>query len=100
VNDIVAASLMTAGGFFLFTGLVGLIRLPDFYSRAHAVGMMESLGILLVMSGLAVHEGLSWQIPRIVLIILFAIVSNTTALFVIMRVARRRGISPEVRPRP
>ena len=38
-------ALISAGVFFIFTASVGLIRLPDFYSRTHAVSKADALGI-------------------------------------------------------
>ena len=39
VFDIASWALILAGSFIIVVGGVGLVRLPDFYSRAHAVGM-------------------------------------------------------------
>jgi multicomponent Na+:H+ antiporter subunit G len=46
-----AVTLMVIGGLFLAISSIGLLRLPDFYTRAHAVGKAETLGSMLVLGG-------------------------------------------------
>ena len=52
-----AVAFVSAGIFFLAAGAVGLIRFPDFYTRMHASGKCDTLGVLLVLIGIACHEG-------------------------------------------
>ena len=48
---VLAVVLILGGAFFLTVSSIGLIRLPDFYSRNHAVGKSETLGAMLVILG-------------------------------------------------
>ena len=59
-----AAVLVCLGVFFLMMGAIGLVRFPDFYARMHAAGKCDTLGALLVLVGLAMYHGPSWQAPR------------------------------------
>ena len=54
-----AVGLVLVGGgvFFMLTGAIGLIRFPDFYTRMHAAGKCDTLGSLLVLTGLAWYGG-------------------------------------------
>ena len=40
----VAIGLMLVGLFFLFVAAVGVLRLPDVFTRSHAVSLTDSLG--------------------------------------------------------
>ena len=53
VFEILGALLMVAGCVFSLTGSVGVLRFPDFYSRLHPAGKTDTLGQMLVLSGLA-----------------------------------------------
>ena len=55
--DILALILAIAGAFFLFVGSIGVVRLPDFYTRTHAVGKSDTLGLVLAILGITVHGG-------------------------------------------
>ena len=73
---------------------VGLLRLPDVYTRAHAVGKSETLGALLVLAGLAIYNGLAVSTIKILVILVFIVIANPTAIHAILRAALRSGLEP------
>lgn len=77
--------LVTAGVFFFAVGTVGLIRLPDVYSRMHATTKCDTLGIGLILVGLSIHAGFSFDSAKLLLIMLFIWLTNPTASHVIAR---------------
>lgn len=84
-----AVAFVSAGVFFLVTGAAGLIRFPDFYTRMHASGKCDTLGVLLVLIGIACHEGASLISAKILLIAAFIFVASPTATHAIARSAHR-----------
>ncbi|MCL0066716.1 monovalent cation/H(+) antiporter subunit G, partial [Thermodesulfovibrionales bacterium] len=57
--DIIAIIFISLGVFVLIVGTIGLLRLPDFYTRMHAIGKCDTLGLTMVLVGLALYEGLT-----------------------------------------
>ena len=55
--DIMSWILLGIGTLFLLIGAVGLIRLPDFFSRMHAAGLIDTLGAGLILAGLMIEAG-------------------------------------------
>ena len=94
---VIAIILIVAGVFFLTVSALGLLRFPDFYSRTHAVGKSETLGSILVLSGLAVYNGLELSTVKILFILLFVLIANPTATHAIARAALRTGLQPWTR---
>ena len=94
---VVAIGLMLGGVFFLTVSSLGLLRLPDFYSRTHAVGKSETLGSILMLSGLAVYNGWELSTFKILFIVVFVLIANPTATHAICRAAYRSGLSPWTR---
>lgn len=94
VNFIVSNIIVSVGVFFLLVGSIGLIRLPDFYSRAHAVGKSDTLGIILVVLGLVVHEGFSLNSIKLVMIMVFVGLTGPTATHALAKAAFRFGLRP------
>ncbi|MGZ8423785.1 MAG: monovalent cation/H(+) antiporter subunit G [Candidatus Binatia bacterium] len=88
-----AATLMVIGGVFLAISCLGLLRLPDFYTRAHAVGKAETLGSMLVLGGLAVHNGADLTSVKILLILAIIFITNPTATHALTRAAFRSGLA-------
>ncbi|WP_447582148.1 monovalent cation/H(+) antiporter subunit G [Anaplasma marginale] len=67
-----------AGLFFMVIATVGVFRLPGLRSRVHAVGVADSVGVALVLCGLAMQCGLSvFTIKMFVLVVLLWITSTT-----------------------
>lgn len=91
---ILAAVLMLGGVFFLAVSCIGLLRLPDFYARTHAVGKSETLGAMLVLSGLAVYNGLALSTVKVLIILVFVLIANPSATHAIARAALRSGLEP------
>ena len=73
VQAVIAIVLIVLGAFFLTVSAVGLLRLPDFYSRLHAIGKSETLGAILVLAGLAVYNGLELSTFKILFILRFEV---------------------------
>jgi len=91
---IVSIIFIIAGTFFLFAGAIGLLRLPDFYTRMHATGKCDTLGSLLIVLGLALYNGLSLGSVKILFIAIFIFLTSPTATHSITRAALKNKIAP------
>ena len=89
-----SVALISAGVFFIFTAGVGLIRLPDFYSRTHAVSKADALGIMLIILGLIVHEGFSINSLKLFYIFVSVAIANPIGSHAIGHAALKRGQKP------
>ena len=87
--------LFMLGGFFLFTtATLGLLRLPDFFTRLHATGKGDTLAALWFLVALAVYQGFSLTSAKIVFIAVFLFLAQPTATHAISRAAFRCGVQP------
>ena len=59
VREFIAFVLMGLGLIFLVGSAIGMLRLPDFYSRVHASGNSETLGTALSTTGSPMHRSRS-----------------------------------------
>ena len=96
---VVAIILILGGAFFLTVSCIGLIRLPDFYTRNHAVGKSETLGTVLILLGLIVYNG--WAITglKVFIILMFVGIANPTATHALLKAAFSTGLEPWIRKR-
>ncbi|MDY6989753.1 MAG: monovalent cation/H(+) antiporter subunit G [Thermodesulfobacteriota bacterium] len=94
VKDVVTVLFML-GGFFLFaTATLGLLRLPDFFTRLHATGKGDTLAALWSLVGLAVYHGFTLTSAKIVFIAVFLFLAQPTATHAISRAAFRCNVQP------
>ena len=55
--DILSWVLLGAGSFFLVVGAIGLVRMPDVFTRMHATSVSETLGVGFILGGLMIQGG-------------------------------------------
>jgi multicomponent Na+:H+ antiporter subunit G len=92
--NILAGILIAGGLFFLAISCIGLVRLPDFYTRNHAAGKSGTLGSILILAGLAIYNGFDITVLRLFIILLFFSVASPTATHAVARAAYRLGLEP------
>ena len=92
--DIISTVLLVGGAFFMFTGAVGLLRLPDFYTRLHATGKCDTLGEVLIIVGCMVYQGWSFITIKLFFLMLFIFIANPVATHAIMKAAYVTGVKP------
>lgn len=90
------AVAVLVGGGVLFTTIaaIGLVRLPDIYSRAHAASKSETLGASLALAAAAVAVGPDPALAKLALLLVFVFVTGPTAAHAIARAAYEEGHSP------
>jgi monovalent cation/proton antiporter MnhG/PhaG subunit len=91
---IVLAVLLAAGLFFHVVAALGVLRMPDFYTRLHAVSEAETLGMVLVVVGLAVWAGPGLTAVKLLLVAVFLLLANPTSTHALGRAALRIGLRP------
>ncbi|HDQ39675.1 MAG TPA: monovalent cation/H(+) antiporter subunit G [Desulfonatronum sp.] len=94
LQNIVTIVLVIGGTFFMLVGSIGINRLPDFYTRTHASGKVDTLGIIMFLSGLAVHQGFSLNAAKLLLIIAFMAFTSPVASHALSRRALLFGMKP------
>lgn len=87
---------MALGLVFVIAGAVGVIRLPDFYTRMHAAGVTDTLGAELIILGL-VLQAPDWQtVAKLLLAGLLLFLTSPTATHAIANGAHRAGHKPRL----
>jgi multicomponent Na+:H+ antiporter subunit G len=92
--DAISWVLLVAGGAFCVVGAVGLLRMPDFFTRMHAASLVDTVGAGLILLGLMVQAGLSLATVKLVVIGLLIFFTSPTATHALARAALARGLQP------
>lgn len=91
LNEIAAIVLMASGLMFLLISAVGMLRLPDFYSRLHTSGNSETFGLMLSLLGLAVYEGFTLTAVKLIMIFIFVFIGNPIGTHILSKAAYKMG---------
>lgn len=95
--------LLVCGVFFFAIGTIGILRFPDFYSRLHAAGKCDTLGVTLMMSAIALYNLsspsfgdvlVSW---KVFVIVFFIFMASPTATHAMTKAAMIVGVEPWVK---
>lgn len=94
IVDVLSWGFLLAGSFFAIVGGVGVIRLPDLFTRLHASGVTDTGGAGLVLVGLMFQGGLSLVTVKLLLILGFLWFSSPVSTYALARAALAGGEEP------
>lgn len=89
-----AITLSFLGMFFFLVGTVGIIRLPDFYSRVHPATKCDTLGAGSILIGLTILEKLSPESLKILALAGLILLTSPTVGHALSRAAYKTGLVP------
>ena len=92
--DMVSWVLLTAGGVFVLIGGIGALRMPNLYARMHAASVTDTMGAVLVMSGIMLQAGLSLATIKLIAILLFLLLTSPTSSNALASAALLAGTRP------
>lgn len=84
--------LLLLGSALSFLAALGLVRLPDLYTRMQAATKAGTLGIILLAAAVAAHFATTGVTARVLLIIFFVFLTAPVAAHVIARAAYATGV--------
>jgi multicomponent Na+:H+ antiporter subunit G len=90
ILQLIAFLAVVVGTAFSVLGVLGLIRLPDVYTRLHATGKVSTFGVILLLVAAVGWTPLGWG--KGLLLALFLLVAGPVASHAIASAAYRLGI--------
>ncbi len=100
--DIIVTLLIVGGLVFCTGGTLGILRFPDFYSRLHPAGKLDTFGLMTTMAALALYVAFAHQsfltALKIILIVVFVFLTSPTATHAILDAGVRAGLKPWQKP--
>ncbi|WP_019961377.1 monovalent cation/H(+) antiporter subunit G [Woodsholea maritima] len=94
ILDLLSAGFMLAGVGFVLAGTIGVMRLPDFYTRMHAAGVTDTLGAELIIIGLVIQAGFTLVAAKLLLLGFFLFLTSPTATHAVANAAYKAGLAP------
>lgn len=99
VVNILSAILMLIGSVFVIAGAVGMIRMPDLYTRIHAASLTDTGGATFIILGLLlqdifVFENIMAGI-KLILVLVFIAFTAPTASHAIAKMALMGKLVPQ-----
>ena len=94
IINLVSSLFITIGALSIIVGLLGVYRMPDFYTRLHAASIIDTLGTILILSGLILYYGLNIVSLKLLLILIFILITTPTAAHALAKSALHGNLKP------
>ncbi len=88
--------LLLAGSFFVLTGGIGVLRMPDVYTRLHAAGLTDTMGSFFILTGLMLQAGFSGVTLRLAFILAFLWFTSPVSTHALAKAALHGNVDPVV----
>ncbi len=98
IINLISGLLILAGCISMIIGAIGLIRMPDFFTRVHAASITDTNATILIITGLTVQAVVVFDNPlttlKLILLLFFTHFTYPTASHVLAKAAFKKGLQP------
>ena len=94
IADILSWVCLLGGGAVALIGGLGLLRLPDVFARMHGAGMIDTLGLGLILIGLMFQAGFTLITVKLILIYIFVLYTSPTTTHALAQACLSGGVQP------
>ena len=94
LRDTVGWILLVGGGLLVMVGALGLIRMPDMYTRMHAASVTDTLGAGMMLIGMMVMAGFTLITIKLAIILIFILFTSPCASYALGNAALSQGLRP------
>jgi multicomponent Na+:H+ antiporter subunit G len=97
IVDMASWALLVAGGLFCVIGGIGMVRLPDVFARLHGASVIDTLGVGLLIAGMALQAGFTLVTLKLFIILFLIGLTSPAATHALAQAALHAGIKPNAR---
>lgn len=95
--NIISWVFICSGTFFVLSGALGILRMPDFFTRIHPAGVIDSFGAPLILVGVAIKLGFTLVAGKIILLAMLLLITSPTATHILAQTALISKLKPWTR---
>lgn len=92
--DALSWVLIAVGAIFGIIGGIGVLRLPNFFSRIHAAGMAETMCAPMILGAMMLQSGITIASVKLLAILVFLFLTSPTASHALAKAALHGGLDP------
>lgn len=94
IVEILSWIFILSGSFFAIVGAIGVLRLPDFWTRLHGMSITDSAGVILLILGMCMQAGLTLITVKLLIILAFLFITGPTSSHAVANAALVSGLKP------
>ena len=94
VINIISAVFIISGALSIIIGLIGVFRMPDFFTRLLAASIIDTMGTMLILVGLMLYSGFNFVSVKLLLILVCIIITTPAAAHALAKSAIHGELKP------
>lgn len=94
--EVLSWALILSGSAFVVIGAIGLVRMPDLYTRMHAASVTDTLGAGLLLAGLMLQAGFTLITVKLIFIGIVFFLTGPVATHALAQAAFHEGVEPQL----
>ena len=94
IVTVVGSVLLLAGAAIIASAGLGIVKLPDVYTRTSAIGTAAGLGVALIIIGVVVIDFSWWNLVKGIIAIVAQLLTSAIGSFVLARASYMTGSEP------
>jgi len=99
ILDILSWISIAIGAFFVLVGGIGLIRMPDLFSRMHPAGILDTAGAGFLLLGFMLQSDGWMTAVKLALILVLLLFTSPVATYALAHAALLDGLKPWTKAR-
>lgn len=96
IIDAISWVLIVIGSLFSIIGGIGIVRMPEFFSRLHGGGITDTLGAISILTGLMLQSDGVLVAVKLMMILFFLVVTSPSSCHALAKSAIRTGVVPTI----
>ncbi|MDQ8726516.1 monovalent cation/H(+) antiporter subunit G [Bradyrhizobium sp. LHD-71] len=92
--DLASWVCILLGSFFVVVGAVGLVRMPEVFTRMHAASVIDTLGVGFLVLGMALQAGLSLITLKLLFLLALFVFTGPVVTHALAQACLQDGIAP------
>jgi multicomponent Na+:H+ antiporter subunit G len=92
--NILSGVMIITGALAILVGMLGVFRMPDFFTRLHAASIIDTMGTMLILLGLMLYSGFNLVSVKLLLIMIFILITTPAAAHALAKSALHGGLEP------
>jgi multicomponent Na+:H+ antiporter subunit G len=92
IAAIAGSAIAILGSVFMVIGALGVVRMPDIFTRLHAASVSDTFGVGLILIGLILVGGLSLVSVKLAFLLAFLFLTGPVATHAVARAALDAGV--------
>ena len=96
IVEIASWLFILAGSFFTLVGTLGLVRMPEIFTRMHAASVTDTLGVGFLIVGMSLQAGFGLVALKLVFLLVLFIFTGPVVTHALAQACLHEGIKPQL----